>query len=162
MNYTDTQHASTHSYLTEVFPFLRRTARGRFVVPSGLVVTPDYDMRGNLGEALLLCGMAPIFAASIVDAGYHLVTSPINFIVSEHRLPDGSYTDLLSLSRASVAAPPLVVISPTGDWPDYFDAIDRGAYDFLAYPLIPGELQRIVSAYLKLNFDSIHPVGSPD
>ena len=162
MNYTDTQHTSTHSYLAEVFPLLRRTARGRFVVPNGLVVTPDYNMRGNLGEALLLCGVAPIFAASVADASYHLATSSINFIVSEHHLSDGSYTDLLSIARTSVAPSPLVVISPTGDWPDYFDAIDRGAYDFLAYPLIPGELQRIVAAYFKLNFDAIHAVGSPD
>jgi DNA-binding NtrC family response regulator len=162
MNYTDTKYSPPSSYLSEAFPFLRRTARGRFVVPNGLVVTPDYNKRGNLGEALLLCGVAPIFAGSIADAAHHLATSPITFIVCDHRLPDGSYDELLSLSRASVTPPPLVVISTTGDWPDYFQAIDRGAYDFLAYPLIPGELQRIVSAYLKLNPENSTQVRSFD
>src|SRR5215475_3019296 len=155
MNPTDSRYTpSTAAYLNEAFPFLRRTARGRCVVPNGLVVTPDYDMRGNLGEALLLSGVAPIFAASIADAAYHLATSSINFVVCEHHLSDGPYTELLSIARASVSPPPLIVVSSTGDWPDYFEAIDRGAYDFLAYPLIPGELQRILSAYLRLNFDA--------
>jgi DNA-binding NtrC family response regulator len=116
-------------------------------------------MRGNLGEALLLCGVAPIFAASIADAAYHLATSSISFVLCEHHLPDGPYAELLSVSRALAAPPPVVVVSPTGDWPDYFEAIDRGAYDFLAYPLIPGELQRIVTAYLKLNFNVMSEVG---
>jgi len=162
MNCTDAQHSSPASHLTQVFPYLRRTPRGRFVVPSGLVVTPDYNMRGNIGEALLLCGMAPVFSASIADAAFHLATSSISFIVCQHRLPDGSYDELLSISRASATPPPLVVISTTGDWPDYFEAIDRGAYDFLAYPLIPGELQRIVSAYLKLNFVTALQHGNSD
>jgi len=159
---TDTKFASSTSHLTEAFPFLRRTSRGRFVVPNGLVVTPDYNMRGNLGEALLLSGVAPVFAASVADAAYHLATSSVTFIVSEHHLSDGSYSDLLSLSRASVAPPPLVVVSTTGDWPDYFEAIDRGAFDFLAYPLIPGELQRIVSAYLKAHFHLTHHADNVD
>jgi DNA-binding NtrC family response regulator len=162
MNYTDTQYSPPSSYLSEAFPLLRRAARGRFVVPNGLVVTPDYNKRGNLGEALLLCGVAPIFAASISEAAHHLGTSPITFIVCDHRLPDGSYDELLSLSRSCVTPPPLVVISTTGDWPDYFQAIDRGAYDFLAYPLIPGELQRIVSAYLKLHLENSPQVRSFD
>jgi len=151
---TDTKYTSPNSHLTAAFPFLRRTARGHYVIPNGLVVTPDNHMRGNLGEALLLSGAAPIFAASIADAAYHLATSSINLIVSEHHLPDGDYPELLSLARAVIAPPPFVVISPTGDWPDYFEAIDRGAYDFLAYPLIPGELQRILTAYLKMHFDA--------
>jgi len=158
MNHTDVKYTQANSHLREVFPFLHRTARGRLIVPNGLVVTPDHNMRGNLGEALLLCGVAPIFAASIADASYHLATSPVSFVLCEHHLTDGAYTDLLSLSRAAAMPPPFVVISTTGDWPDYFEAIDRGAYDFLAYPLIPGELQRIVTAYLKLNFD-VTPQG---
>jgi len=162
MNDTDTNYSPSASHLSEVFPYLRRTTRGRFVVPNGLVVTPDYNMRGHLGEALLLSGTAPLFAASIADAAHHLATSPIHVIVCEHRLPDGDYSELLLLARASVSPPPVVVISPTGDWPDYFDAIDRGAYDFLAYPLIPGELQRIVSTYLKLNFEAATRLGNPD
>ena len=160
MNYIDTKHASSTSYLTEVFPTLRRTARGRFAVPNGLIVASDYNMRGHLGETLLLCGVAPVFASS--DAAYHLATSSISLVLCEHHLPDGAYADLLSLSRASASPPPVVVVSPTGDWPDYFEAIDRGAYDFLAYPLIPGELQRIVTAYFKLNFNASSQAGGLD
>jgi len=155
MNNLQTKYPST-DHITEAFPFLRHNAHGRFIVPEALVVTPDYNMRGHLGEALLLCGTAPIFAASIADAAYHLATASINFIVCEHHLPDGPYSDLLSLARSTLTRPPLVVISTTGDWPDYFEAIDRGAFDFLAYPLIHGELQRIVSTYLKQNFENTH------
>jgi len=41
-------------------------------------------------------------------------------------------------------------ISRTGDWPEYLAAIRSGAFDYLAYPPAPGELQRIIrNAFLE-------------
>ena len=63
-------------------------------------------------------------------------------------LPDGRYSDLLQLQQQSAYNTPVIVVSRTGDWEEYFEALERGAHDFLAYPLIPGELQRILKAFL--------------
>jgi DNA-binding NtrC family response regulator len=166
MNHFDTEQplpdfarsSADRSMHNALSPRLRRQPNGRLMIPNGLVVTSEYHMRGNLGEALLLCGIAPVFAASLRDALHHLSNSPISFIVCEHRLPDGDYTDLLHRARSADIPSPLIVISPTGDWSDYFEALDLGAYDFLAFPLIPGELQRIITNHLKMNFEFSMPL----
>jgi len=36
------------------------------------------------------------------------------------------------------------VFSRTGDWPEYLTAIWAGVFDYLAYPPISGELERII------------------
>jgi DNA-binding NtrC family response regulator len=63
-------------------------------------------------------------------------------------LPDGRYSDLLQLQQQNANNMPVIVVSRTGDWEEYFEALERGAHDFLAYPLIPGELQRILKTFL--------------
>ena len=116
-------------------------------IPNGLVISADETIRGTLGETLLLCGVAPAFASSIADSRKHLATGNPQVVLCQDLLPDGKYSDILHLTRRANNSAPVIVVSPTGDWEDYFAAIERGAHDFLAYPLIRGELQRIIHHY---------------
>ncbi len=116
-------------------------------IPNGLVISADDRIRGTLGETLLLCGVAPAFATSIADSRKHLAAGNLHLVLCQDLLPDGKYSDILHLTRRANSSAPVIVVSPTGDWEDYFAAIDRGAHDFLAYPLICGELQRIIRNY---------------
>jgi len=159
LNYLDGEYRRFPRATDSCTNLLRRSKDG-LVIPNGLVVSPDYDRRGHLGEALLLCAIAPLFASTHREAVQHISASPISVILCEDRLSDGSYRELLPLVRSFHPLSPLIVISPTGDWPDYFEAIDRGAYDFLAFPLIPGELQRIVTNHLKAAFQHSLPFDS--
>jgi len=132
----------------EAYPaLLPRSREG--AIPAGLVVSGDNSIRYALAETLLLCGVAPMFATSVEQAIGDIVTGQHSFILCQDTLRDGKYEDLLHVQRAVRCSLPLIVISPTGDWPEYFQAVDRGAYDFLAYPLIPGELQRIIRNFLN-------------
>jgi DNA-binding NtrC family response regulator len=133
---------------SESFPSLLRRHNSPFQIPNGLVVSADDSICGHLGETLLLCGVAPTFAANIAQAAPHVSSADLNFVLCQDKLPDGKYADLLRLQRAARNASPLIVISRTGDWPDYFAAVELGAHDFLPYPLVPGELQRIVRGFL--------------
>lgn len=116
-------------------------------IPNGLVVSADDKIRGTLGETLLLCGIAPTFATSIAASREHLAAGNLSLVVCEDLLPDGKYSDILKLTRRASSSAPVIVISPTGDWQDYFAAVDLGAHDFLAFPLVRGELQRIIRNY---------------
>lgn len=89
-------------------------------------------------------GVALVFASTIREAVLDIAKRDRSFALCQDALRDGGYEDLLRIRDAFGSSLPLIVISRTGDWPDYFRAIDQGAYDFLAYPLIPGELQRII------------------
>lgn len=128
----------------EALPVLLRQHDKKLSVPNGLVVSGDDSIRGTLGEVLLLCGVRPVLMRTIEQAARHVATSDVRFSICQDRLPDGTYDDLLFLRRGHQKASPLIVVSQTGEWPEYLAAVERGAYDFLAYPLIPGELQRII------------------
>lgn len=134
----------------EAFPaLLRSNLQDELAIPNGLVVGDNDRIRGVLGEVLLLCGVAPVLTDSLALAARHIVVGEVSFVICQDYLGDSSYTDLLDVQNAVGHSAPLIVVSQTGDWPEYMEAINCGAYDFLRYPLIPGELQRIIRNLLK-------------
>ena len=128
----------------DAFPVFLTQRHDDVSIPHGLVVCGDQSIRGALSEVLFHCGVAPVFASTVREAALDIAKRDRSFALCQDALRDGSYEDLLRIRDAFGSSLPLIVISRTGDWPDYFRAIDQGAYDFLAYPLIPGELQRII------------------
>lgn len=143
---TDVQGQPTPHNLDR-FPVLLPQGGAQVNIPNALVVSADYRISGTLGETLLLCGLAPTFAASIAASREHLAAGNLSMVLCQDHLPDGKYADILQLNQRVKSNAPVIVVSPTGDWQDYFAAIDLGAHDFLAYPLIRGELQRVIRSY---------------
>jgi len=139
----------------DAFPVFLTQRRDDVSIPHGLVVCRDQSICGALTGVLVHCGVAPVFASTVREAALDIAKRDRSFALCQDALRDGSYEDLLRIRDAFGSSLPLIVISRTGEWPDYFRAIDQGAYDFLAYPLIPGELQRIIrnllgDPYLRL------------
>jgi len=126
----------------------RRRYGGGVSLPSGLVVSSEDSIRFALAEALLLCGVAPVLASNLEQAAPLVTAYDFDFVLCQDSLPDGKYPELLLLKQASHHYSAMIVVSSTGNWPEYFEAIDLGAEDYLAYPLIPGELPRIIRASL--------------
>ena len=113
-------------------------------VPTGLVVSSDQEARRQLAQVLRQCALVPVLAASVVDCGTALVRNEISVVVCNDRLDDGKYEDLLNLVVRSEAKVPVIVVSQTGDWPEYLAAMCAGAFDFLAYPPVAEDLQRTI------------------
>jgi DNA-binding NtrC family response regulator len=113
-------------------------------VPTGLVVSSDQEARRQLAQVLRQCALVPVLAASVVDSGTALVRNEISVVVCNDRLEDGKYEDLLNLVARSEAKVPVIVVSQTGDWPEYLAAMCAGAFDFLAYPPVAEDLQRTI------------------
>ena len=136
-----------HTRHSDTYPILLPQDGAGVEIPNGLVISAEDRIRGTLGETLLLCGIAPTFATSIAASREHLAAGKLSIILCEDQLPDGRYSDILKLTSRANSSAPVIVVSPTGDWQDYFAAVELGAHEFLAYPLIPGELQRIIGNY---------------
>ena len=113
-------------------------------VPNGLVVSSDEEVRRKLGEILRQCGLAPVFASTVTESGMALVGNEVFIVLCDDCLPDGQYVDIVKLVGQSDTKVLVVVVSRTGEWPEYLTAIRAGAFDYLAYPPIPGELRRII------------------
>jgi len=113
-------------------------------LPSGLVVSSDEEVRRKLGEILRQCGLAPVFASTVSESGMALAGNEVFIVLCDDCLPDGKYVDIVKLVGQSDTKALVVVVSRTGEWPEYLTALGAGAFDYLAYPPVPGELRRII------------------
>jgi DNA-binding NtrC family response regulator len=113
-------------------------------LPDGLVVSSDEEVRCKLGEILRQCGLAPVFAATVTESGLALAGNEVFVVLCDDCLPDGKYVDIVKLVGQSDINVRVVVVSRTGEWPEYLTAIHAGAFDYLAYPPVPGELRRVI------------------
>jgi DNA-binding NtrC family response regulator len=123
-------------------PCLRKEAPSN--PPNGLVVSSDDEVSRKLAESLGQCGLAPIFASTVVESRMALAAREVFLVLCNECLADGTYEDIVNLVRRSHTRIPLVVVSRIGEWPEYFRAVGCGAFDYLAYPPIRGELQRVI------------------
>ena len=113
-------------------------------LPSGLVVSSDEEVRSKLGEILRQCGLAPVFASTVSEGGMALAGNEVFLVLCDDCLSDGKYLDIVKLAGRSDSRVPVVVVSRTGEWPEYLTAIAAGVFDYLAYPPVAGELRRII------------------
>ena len=65
-------------------------------------------------------------------------------VFTDTQLPDGSWSDVITLARRAPGPISIIVVSPQVDVPFYLDAIERGAFDFVTPPFEPKALAHIV------------------
>jgi len=118
--------------------------------PNGLVVSSDDEVSRRLAESLGQCGVAPLFAGTVAESRIVVAGHEVLVVLCNERLADGTYEDVLNLHRSHTMIP-LVVVSRTGDWPEYLRAVDRGAFDYVAYPPVSGDLERAIRSALVWN-----------
>ena len=112
--------------------------------PNGLVASSDRRMRRELAQVLAQSGVKSITASSVAETGVTLLRHEVSIVLCNDCLGDGNYEDILRLLHRSDSKVPLVVVSRTGEWTEYLAAIRVGVFDYLAYPTIPGDLQRVI------------------
>jgi DNA-binding NtrC family response regulator len=119
-------------------------------LPSGLVVSSDDEVRKTLAESLGECGLESIFSSTVSEGRIAMTGRAVFLVFSEEWLPDGgSYLDIVNWIAGSGTRIPLVVVSRIGDWPEYLRAVASGAFDYVAYPPIRGELRRVIRNALR-------------
>lgn len=114
------------------------------VVLKGLLVNSDEQVCQKLAETLGQCGLATVFASTVAESGTALAQHEVCIALCNDCLADGNYEDIVKLVGRSDTKVPVIVISKTGDWPDYLTAIRGGAFDYLPYPPIAGDLLRVI------------------
>ncbi len=133
------------------FSFRRREKGVILKIPNGLVVSSDEGVRRGLADILVRCGLAPLFSSTVAGSGIVLSRRKVFVVLSHNFLIDGGYEDIVKAVRLSDTNVPVIVVSRTGDWPDYLTAIHAAAWCLITwpYPPIPGELERIIKNAVK-------------
>lgn len=119
--------------------------------PNGLVVSSDDEVGRKLAESVAQCGLAPLCASTVAESRMALAGRQVLVVLCNECLADGGYEDIVNLMRGSHKNVPIVVVSRTGEWPEYLRAVDRGAFDYVAYPPMSGDLQRAIRNALVSN-----------
>jgi DNA-binding NtrC family response regulator len=83
-------------------------------------------------------------AESLQQARERLRTQNYDVVLTEAELSDGKWLDVLHLVRDSPHAPHVIVTDKHADARFWAEALNLGAYDLLAQPFHPPEVQRIL------------------
>jgi len=74
----------------------------------------------------------------------------VRVILGDEFAVDGNYLAVVEVGEHACRKVPVIGVSRTGDWPEYLTAIRNGFFDCVAYPPVPGELQRVIrNAFLE-------------
>jgi len=111
--------------------------------PSVLVACKDYESRCALASILADFGLDLVFASSVDQARAILLGQPIRLVLCEDTLPDGSFRDVLHTLKLAGSGTPLVVCS-LGEIDEYLEAMESGAFDFIAPPFNATDLAYVV------------------
>ena len=145
VRHDDREAIRTDGKTYEIAVALRqRKKRVMLQVPSGLVVSSDDEVRRKLAQVLRQCALVPVFASTVAESQIVLAGHEISVVVCNDRMDDGKYEDIVKLVVRSEATVPVIVVSRTGDLPEYLTAIRGGAFDYLVYPPIAEDLHETI------------------
>ena len=125
-------------------PLRSRPRTRKLNCPTALVTSSDERVLQKLAEMIAQCGLSIFLAFTVGESMRILHRQKIYLVVCDDRMIDGNYEDILNETARLLLKRPVIVVSRTGDWPDFLKAIAAGAFDYQAYPPIAGELPRAI------------------
>ena len=106
-----------------------------------VVASSESANRLHLGTILMKLGADPICVSTLRDCHESILRKNIGLVFCDSRLEDGTYTDLLSAYRRKQHKPRVVVTSVSADWDEFKEAMRWGAFDVIASPCRPTDVE---------------------
>jgi DNA-binding NtrC family response regulator len=113
--------------------------------PEVLIACSDPEGRRALTQALTGCGLKPVYALSVAGARSVLARGRVSLVFCAAELADGPYDEVLRAAKQAAHEVPVIVASHSDDTRQYLDAMRSGAFDYVATPCRPQEVERIVT-----------------
>jgi DNA-binding NtrC family response regulator len=108
-----------------------------------LIVSTRPEHLKTLMRVLAASSGRVVVASSSRLAKDALSRQSFGIVFCDESLSDGSYRDLLSAHDKSSDLK-LVLLLPLGDWPEYLEAMQLGAFEVLRSPLQPVEVENVL------------------
>lgn len=110
-----------------------------------LLACSDVGCRTALGNVLAQCGLEVTTAVNSVEVRAVVARRPVNLVLCEAALRGGGFREVIQLMNATRLGIPLVVCSRLGEWDEYLEAMQLGAFDFMAAPYRLSEVEFILN-----------------
>ena len=109
-----------------------------------LVLSATIEDRRTLAHMLGAHGLDPICCSTLHEAVEAFQKHSVGLAFCDKTLPDGSYRDLIAAARDLETRPRVVVTSHHADWDEYLEAMRLGAFDVIAVPGRPTDVEWMV------------------
>lgn len=114
--------------------------------PVALLISPAEADHGTL-EKLFKQYRWNLHASRSLDSALaFLKENAVSIVITERDLAEGNWRDVLKLTEGLREPPLLIVISRLAENDLWAEALNLGAYDVLAKPLIPAEVVRVLTS----------------
>ena len=110
-----------------------------------LFISPSVEDARSLEDILNCVGISVRQATSYAMARKALEKESFSAVLTESRLPDGNWDDVVTLVGKMRPGVAVVVADKLADARLWADGLQLGAYDLLAKPFYPGEVQRVIA-----------------
>jgi len=110
-----------------------------------LVVASESKNRCALMEILDREGWKTICASTASECKEVFHNHNIHVVFCERGLSDGTYRDLLAMTRSQGRSVCLVVTSRLADWDEYLEALNDGAFDLIVSPSQTTDVVRVLN-----------------
>jgi len=114
-----------------------------------LLVEDDLDLGNALQKSLAVEGLSSEWIRRAADAPADFAGSPVDAVLLDVCLPDGSGFDLLRQWRQAGVLVPIIVITARGALADRLAGLDGGADDFVIKPFVTAELVSRLRAVMR-------------
>lgn len=119
-----------------------------FDLTKALVISASEENRTTLSETLAADGFVPLLCGSMPDARNFLKNDDIAIVFCDDCLSDGCLKNVIAEVGNRRRPVPVIAVSRTGEWDEYFEALHMGAFDYLSLPLRRDELDRVLASAL--------------
>ena len=111
-----------------------------------LVVGSDVENRTALVDILEECGLEPVIASNLEETRNILARRPMHVVFCEDNLIDGGFREILRLVKAATPEIQVVVSSRLADVDEYIEAMNLGAFDFIAPPYRDADVISVIDS----------------
>jgi DNA-binding response OmpR family regulator len=99
-----------------------------------LIASSDIENLKAIRAVLAEDGLSTICASTVKETQEALASTPVSIVICDRQLPDGSFKDLLHLTKKARPEVPVVVASRTDDWKENVAAKQLGAFEVIHSP----------------------------
>jgi DNA-binding NtrC family response regulator len=119
-------------------------------IVSILIVSSEPASRDRVAEIVLRCGFRPVLCPALSDARALSAGESFQCVFCSDALPDGDLAYALKILSSVTNGAPVIVLSHLADWGACLEALNAGAFDYVACPPDAFETERIIRVALGL------------
>lgn len=105
-----------------------------------LIICAEEESRKRIIATTHKCGLGAVTCLTLGDARYLLARQDFKSVFCSDTLPDGDFRGVIRAAGST----PVIVLSRFAAWEPYLIAINAGAFDYIACPPDPVEIERIL------------------